>query len=84
MPFRGEGNRLKVQVGMDPREEGGWAVRVRVKKQSNESLVRPTDPRYAEWKWTDDDELAARVVLQHIRTYLGPELGRGLPAGGGS
>lgn len=73
-PFRGRGFRQMAVLEINRLPEGGHGVRVRVKHQVNESLVRPTDLTYAEWKWQPDDETTARIVLQHIRAYVATEL----------
>ncbi len=71
-PFSGDGFRVMAEVHMDPLGPGEWDVRTRVKKQRNMSIVKPLDARYAEWEWVADDVTAARVLLQHIRTFLEP------------
>ncbi len=82
-PFRStkaeRGYRLQALVRADPVPdvEDAFMVSVRVRKQINESLVRPGDLRYAEWEGVEDDLLEARIVLGHIRANLmqGMEVG---------
>lgn len=74
LPFKGQGFRQKALVRIHPEGEGRYEVEVRVQKQTNEALARPTDLRYAEWEWTEDDAVAAGVLLHHIRAYLLPSL----------
>lgn len=73
-PFSGKGYRLQAEVAMEPLGERRWAVRTRVKKQRNMSIVKPLDPSYAEWEWSEDDEKTAMVLLMHIRSRLAPQL----------
>ncbi len=73
-PFRGKGYRTKAEVEWEALEPGRYLVEVRVKKQMNDDIRQPTDPSYAKWKWTDDDEDAAKVLLQHILAAFAPEL----------
>ena len=70
-PFKGEGRRTMAVVHMDPRERGVWTVEARVKRQRNQELARPLDPRYADWEWEEDDVEAAAIFLQHLRSALG-------------
>ena len=74
LPFKSAGYRQKAVVEILPVGEGRYEIGARVMKQTNEAIVRPTDLRYAEWQWTDDDHVAARIVLQHIRSYVSPSL----------
>lgn len=71
-PFSGEGIRRKAVVRLRPMGEGDWGVDVRVKQQRNMSLVRPTDPEYAEWEWTGDDVESAGLILAWIRGAVDP------------
>lgn len=73
-PFKGRGFRRQAEVHFDRRPDGTHVVRVRVRKQVNQSLVRPLDLQYAEWEWVPDDRQAARALLQHIRARLAPDL----------
>ena len=70
-PFKGKGFRTQVHVKMRPIRSGTWAIEARVKKQLNQSLIRPLDLAYAEWEWTGDDVETARILVQHVRSYLG-------------
>jgi hypothetical protein len=73
-PFRGQGYRLQALVKYTPLGAGRYECAVRVKKQKNQALVRPLDLSYAEWEWVEDDEDSARILLQLIRSYFGPEV----------
>ena len=73
-PFRGEGQRRQVVVRMEPLERGKWKLEARVRIEHNQNLVTPLDAARAEWESAGDDEIGARVVLQHIAARLAPEL----------
>lgn len=73
-PFQGEGFRERAEIRFQPVEPGVWRVRVRVRRQTNESLTSPLDPTRAEWEWAPDDERIAQILLQHVRSRLGDEL----------
>lgn len=69
-PFRGRGFRERATVRLEPLPERRYRVRVRVERETNESL-RPTDPVHAEWKPAADDEGAAQRLMQYIRAFMG-------------
>lgn len=73
-PFRGEGTREKAELRFVPQERGLWTVEARVKRQRNMALARPLDIRYAEWEWFPDDVPTARLLVQHVRSYLSPDI----------
>lgn len=73
-PFSGEGMRLAAELHMVPVRRGVWRVEARVKKQVNQNLGRPLDPRFAEWEWTADETEEARILVQHIRSLLDPAI----------
>ncbi|MFT5289410.1 MAG: hypothetical protein ACI8QS_002019 [Planctomycetota bacterium] len=73
-PFRGEGTRERAEVRMLPQRRGLWAVQVRVEQQRNMALARPLDPAHADWKWMRDDVVSARILTQHLRSYLEPDI----------
>ena len=73
-PFRGQGTREKAELRFLPDGDGIWRVEARVKRQRNMSLARPLDPRYAEWEWLPDDVATARLLVQHVRSYLSPTI----------
>ncbi|MEZ5979845.1 MAG: hypothetical protein R3F34_16765 [Planctomycetota bacterium] len=68
--FRGQGWRKLAVVKLEDLGAGMWQVDVRVKKQTNEAIVRQTDLSYAKWEWADDDVDHARIILQYIRSSL--------------
>lgn len=81
-PFKGDGFRQRVHVEYTPRTEGGYAVRLRVERQTNESL-RPLDPRFVKWKDAPDNVEEARRILQIVRSYQPEDLEIGpAPRGG--
>jgi hypothetical protein len=76
-PFRQKGYRLMADIRFmraEPAADGtpAWDVDVRVKKQVNMALVKPLDPQYAEWEWSDDDEWEAAILLRHILAEFPP------------
>lgn len=73
-PFRGEGERRRALVNLTPLEPGRWKIEARVRVEHNLNLVAPLDPVRAEWKPAADDEATTKVLLQHIRSRLEPEL----------
>ena len=73
-PWKGRGNRRQAVVEAEPIGPRRWRVQARVRMQKNDTLARPMDPTYAEWVWIEDDVSAARIVLQHVRAFLQPEL----------
>jgi hypothetical protein len=80
-PFRGDGTRRRAILRLEPVEAGRWKLEARVRVESNQNLVAPLDPVRAEWKAAPDDEGAAQVLLQHVRSRLKPELSLGGPEG---
>jgi hypothetical protein len=79
-PFRGEGERRRALVRLTPLVPGRWRLEARVRCEHNQNLVSPLDPARAEWEPAPDDEAAARILLQHIRSRLQPELPLAPPA----
>jgi hypothetical protein len=69
-PFRGEGQRRRAVVRLSTLEKGRWKLEARVRVEENKNLVTPLDPVRAEWEPAADDELAARTLLQHVRSRL--------------
>lgn len=70
-PFKGDGFRVKAEVKYEPVGPGEYDLSVRVMRETNEALARPLDLSYARWKPAPDDTARARILLQHIRSYLG-------------
>lgn len=79
-PFRGEGQRRRARVRLQPLEPGRWKVEARVQVELNQNLVSPLDASRAEWEPGPDDEKASQVLLQHVRARLQPELERAPPS----
>jgi hypothetical protein len=73
-PFRGAGQRRRATVKLSPLGPGHWKLEARVKCEHNLNLVSPLDPVRAEWEHAADDEASAKILLQHIRARLRPEL----------
>lgn len=73
-PFKGKGYRRRAFVEVEPQGEGRFLVRARVQRQRNEALVNPADLRYAEWEWDGEEVEVARILLQHMSSFLEPEL----------
>lgn len=69
-PFRGQGRRHQAVVRISHVAGKTWKVEVRVKQMANMSIVKPTDPTYAEWEWRDDSGEEARILLQTIKSSL--------------
>ena len=73
-PWKGRGTRRQAEVTCTPIGPGRWALEARVKTEVNNTLARTLDYSYAEWEPVPDDESQARVLLQHVRAFLVPEL----------
>ncbi len=71
-PHKGQGFRQRAHVSYGPAEDGTYELRIRVERQSNESL-RPLDPRYAKWESAPDNPQEAQRILQIVRSYLARE-----------
>jgi len=69
-PFRGQGFRERAIVQIEPLGEGRFEVVVRVERELNMDIARPLDLSYADWKPDADDEDAALLILQSIRSQL--------------
>jgi len=67
--FKGKGWREKATVEYRPVEGAKYEVRIRVERETNESL-RPLDPAYAKWKVSDDHPPSAEKVMQYLRSML--------------
>ncbi|MFT5049952.1 MAG: hypothetical protein ACI8QZ_001345 [Chlamydiales bacterium] len=78
--FKGKGWREKATVMYRPSEDGHYQVRVRVERETNESL-RPLDPAYAKWERSADHPPSADKVMQYLRSMLDSEfeVGDGSP-----
>jgi len=73
-PWKGRGTRKQAEVTCTPIGPGRWALAARIKTQINNALARTLDYSYAEWEWVPDNDSEARVLLGHVRAFLGPEL----------
>ncbi|MEM7306536.1 MAG: hypothetical protein AAF682_07695 [Planctomycetota bacterium] len=73
-PWKGKGTRHRAEVVCTPVGPGRWTVETRVQKQVNQALAKPLDYSYAEWEWVADDVVAAQILLQHIRSFLDPQI----------
>jgi hypothetical protein len=73
-PRKGKGTRKQAELICTPLGPDRWSVDVRVRMQINNTLAQPLDYSYAEWEWVPDDLTTARIIVQHMRAYLRPEL----------
>jgi hypothetical protein len=73
-PWKGKGTRKQAEVVCKPIGPGRWALTARVKTQINNALARTLDYSYAEWEWVPDDQTEARIILQHVRAFLQPDI----------
>ncbi|MDP6954952.1 MAG: hypothetical protein QF599_03170, partial [Planctomycetota bacterium] len=72
-PFRGQGTREQAEVEftpLDPRHEGRYTVRVRVRRERNMDIIHPLDATYADWQVQADNKNAARRILQLMLSLL--------------
>jgi hypothetical protein len=69
-PFKGRGYREMATVRYEKLSDGVFLVRVRIARETNESL-RPLDPTAADWKEAEDEPGRARVVLQFVQSSVG-------------
>lgn len=67
--FKGKGWREKATVEYEPSEAGRFGIRIRVERETNESL-RPLDPAYAKWKPSADHPPSGQKILQYMRSML--------------
>ena len=72
-PFKGAGWREKATIQYERLPDRRYEVKVRVERETNESL-RPLDPSFAKWTPRDDNAARARIILQYLQGYLGDEI----------
>lgn len=77
--FRGEGHRERAEIRFESLEGGRFRLELRVEREHNMDWQRPTDPSYAEWEPAEDDEEAAQILIQRIRSRLPEQLEVGEP-----
>ncbi|MBM3977242.1 MAG: hypothetical protein FJ299_09665 [Planctomycetes bacterium] len=70
---KGEGYRQQAVLRYKPLGKDVYELEVRVRRQINQSIAKPTDLSYAEWEWSDDDERAAQILAQLIQSYFAGE-----------
>ena len=70
-PFRGKGWRERAQVRYEKVAPKRYRISVRVEHELNMDIARPTDLRYAQWEESPDNEVAASILLQRIKSWLG-------------
>jgi len=68
-PLKSKGYRQRAYVQYVPLEDDRYGVRVRVERESNESL-RPLELRFAKWESAPDNVREAERILQIVRSYL--------------
>lgn len=73
-PFRGQGRRQRAELRFENLGPGRYSVQVRVQQDVNMDIVRPMDLTYADWEEAPDNPEAALILLQRIRSWVGPEL----------
>ena len=71
-PLKGKGYRQRAHVHYTPLENDRYGVRVRVERESNESL-RHLELRFAKWESAPDNVREAERILQIVRSYLARE-----------
>ncbi len=72
-PFRGQGKREQAEIEctpLEPRSEGRYSLRVRVRRERNMDIISPLDATYADWQAEADNTLAARRILQLMLSLL--------------
>ena len=70
-PFRGEGFRERAHITYESVGPGRIELSVRVEREINNNIAKPSDPEYAEWKKDADNAERAQVILQQIQSRLG-------------
>ncbi len=81
-PFKGRGYRERVLVRYGAGAQAGtMKIGVRIEREINQNLSKPLDPEYADWGEAPDNTERAKVVLQYIRSLLGPDLNIGKKTG---
>jgi hypothetical protein len=73
-PFRGQGRRERAHILFEPLGPKRYRLQVRVQRENNMDPVRPMDLSYAEWKEAPDNNDAALVLVQRIRSWIAPRL----------
>lgn len=69
-PFKGKGWRERATVQYTRQGAGKYRAAVRIERQRNDDIVRPTDLTYAQWEDDPDDVERARVLLRFIQSML--------------
>ena len=69
-PFKSKGYRQMATVHYEKLADAVYLVRVRVQRETNES-VRPLDPTAADWRQDEDDPGQARIILQYVQSNVG-------------
>lgn len=69
-PFKGAGWREKATIQYERLPDRRYQVRVRVQRETNESL-RPLDLSFAKWTPRDDNTGRAKIIIQYLQGYLG-------------
>jgi len=73
-PFKGKGRRERAEVRYTAVGPKLYRVEVRVEREINMDPVRPMDLSYAEWESAPDNVEAASILMQRIKSWIGPGL----------
>ena len=71
-PFRGKGRRERAEVRYEPLGPNLYRVMARVEREINDDYVQPMDLSYAKWESAPDNQEAALVLIQRIRSWIEP------------
>ncbi len=71
-PFKGRGWREQATVTWEPRGANRYGIKIRILRESNESL-RPLDLRHAKWRRAPDNPENGKIVLQYVRSQFGSD-----------
>jgi hypothetical protein len=73
-PFKGKGRRERAEVRYKAVGPRLYRVEVRVEREINQDPVRPMDLSYAEWESAPDNQEAANILMQRIKSWIAPGL----------
>ncbi len=73
-PFKSEGFRQRVCMGLEPLDGGKYKLSLRVEKDTNEELAHPMELDYARWEEAPDDIQTAQILISKIDARMGGSL----------
>lgn len=73
-PWRYKGYRERAAVRYEQLGPQLYRIEVRVEREVNNDPIRPMDLSYADWQPGPDNEQAALVLIQRIRSWIRPGL----------